>query len=424
MPRHHVRRRSPAGKTPSARRSSTPATFSHLVLERVRTRAPASDVSRGEGLASLDYEAEIAVKDAALAAFWEEARLPARPEAVVPSPRPRGYRTTSKRRAELRGRVMRLFLAERHARTDTPPFVPSPLEPREHAEIYRFLQAKLSDPTFHVVAQHLGWLIVRGSYAERAVIFNVDGLFGPLVRKLKILGRHLAEHRLPIVAAFVYVDDTESDYYLETRRPYRAMSFKNLFGPDLLRVAYGDLRLAFHPTSFCQVNESIVPQMLQLAEEMLAPRPGDRLIDLYCGFGLFAHALANRVREVIGVDAEGPSIEAAQANAKRLRHGRTRFIANRITADSLEQLPSPSGDEIVLLDPPRNGTERGMIQAIAARNPRRVVHVFCNVDEIPGALKEWEGGGYAPRRVVPLDMFPGTPNLELLIHLEPASGTE
>jgi len=421
MARHRAPQRQPAGKTPAARRTSAAAAFSRFVTERVGTRPPAPDALCGEGLAHLDYEAEIAIKEAALVSFWREARLPARPEALVLSPRPRGYRTTSKRRVELRGRVAHLFLGERRARRNTPPFLPSPLEPAEHAELYRFLQAKLSEPAFGVVAEHLGWLIVRGSYAERAVIFNVDELFGALVRKLKILGRHLAANDPPIVAAFVYVDDSESDYYLETRRPTRAMGFKKLFGPDALRVTYGDLRLGFHPTSFCQVNESIVPHMLRLADEMLEPRSGERLIDLYCGYGLFSHALADRVREVVGIDAEGPSIEAARANGRRLRRGCTRFVASRITADSIEHLPGAGGNEIVLLDPPRNGTERGVIQAIAARGPRRVVHVLCNVDQIPRALGEWAAADYAPRRVVSLDMFPGTPNLELVVQLEPVS---
>jgi tRNA/tmRNA/rRNA uracil-C5-methylase (TrmA/RlmC/RlmD family) len=423
MARQRPTQRPSARKAPAASRVSAAASFSHLVDARLGSGASAPDISPGESLAALDYGAEIAIKEAALASFWQEARLAASPEALISSPRPRGYRTTSKRRIELLGRVPYLFLAKRRARAGTPRFVPSPLEPAEHADLYRFLLAKLSEPGFRVVAEHLGWLIVRGSYRERAVIFNVDGLSGPLVRKLKILGGHLAAHRPPIVAAFVYVDDTDSDYYLETRRPYRAMSFKNLFGPDRLRVAYGDLRLSFHPTSFCQVNESIVPQMLRLADEMLEPRSSERLIDLYCGYGLFSHALAHRVHEVIGVDAEGPSIEAAQANAQRLRRGRTRFIASRITAEAIEQLPRPVGDEIVLLDPPRNGTERGVIEAIAARHPRRVVHVFCNVDEIPHALGEWAAAGYAPKRIVPIDMFPGTANLEVLAKLEPAGGT-
>jgi tRNA/tmRNA/rRNA uracil-C5-methylase (TrmA/RlmC/RlmD family) len=336
---------------------------------------------------------------------------------LVPSPRPRAYRTTSKRRVEVVDGAAHLFLGERKARRGTPVFVPSSLEPAEHAELYRFLQAKLSEPVFRIVAEHLSWLVVRGSYAERAVIFNVDTLFGPLVRKLKILGRQLADEGPSITAAFVYVDESASDYYLETRRPAGVLDFKKLFGPESLRVAYADLRLAFHPTSFCQVNESIVPKMLTLAEAMLEPRSGDRLIDLYCGYGMFSHALAGRVREITGLDAAGPSIEAARANARRLGHRSARFVTGRITPESIERLPPPTSDEIVLLDPPRAGTDRDVLESVAARRPRRVLHIFCNVDEIPAALRQWKAARYVPERIVPLDMFPGTPHLEVLIQL-------
>ncbi len=375
----------------------------------------------GEDLAPLGYATEIAVKNAALASFWRKKRLPARPDAVLASPRPRGYRTTTKRRVELVGTAAHLFLGERSAHRNTPVFIDSTLEPAEHSELYRFLQTKLSDPVFRGVAEHLSWLVIRGSYAERAVIFNVDTLNGPLVRKLKILGRHLTEYVPPVVAAFVYLDESGSDYYLEARRPAQAVDFKKLFGPESLRVTYGDLRLRFHPTSFCQVNESIVAQMLQLAGEMLEPRGNDRLIDLYCGYGMFSHAFAARVREVVGLDAAGPSIEAARANARRLRHGASRFIASRINTDAIERLAAPTRDEIVLLDPPRDGTELGVIAAIAARRPRRVLHAFCSVDEITAALGQWAAGGYVAQRVVPLDMFPGTPHLEVFIQLAPAT---
>lgn len=393
-----------------------------MVLEGMSSEQRGSPAVVGEDLAHLDYAAEIALKNAALAAFWRQARLPARPEPVVASPRPRGYRTTSKRRVALLGGSAHLFLGQRKARAGMPEFVDSPLEPVEHAELYRFLQTRLSEPAFRVVGKHLSWLVVRGSYTERAVVFNVDTLFGPLVRKLKILGRQLAAADAAPIAAYVYVDESGSDYYLEARRSTRALDFKKLFGPDSLRVTYGDLRLGFHPTSFCQVNESIVPDLLRIAGQMLEPDAGERLIDLYCGHGLFSLAFAGRVRDVVGLDAAGPSIDAARENARRLRCGATRFIAGRITAEAIERLPAPTRDEIVVLDPPRDGTEAGVIGAISARRPRRVVHVFCSVDEIPAALREWNDGGYRPARVAPLDMFPGTAHLEVLVQLEPSPG--
>ena len=289
-------------------------------------------------------------------------------------------------------------------------------------ETIRQVQAKLSEPSFAVVAAHLNWLVLRGSYAERAVIFNVDDLFGPLVRALKALARTLTDARPAVTAAYAYLDERGSDYYLESRRPGRSLDFKKLFGPETLRVRHGDLSLGFHPTSFSQINESAVPVLLELAGELLAPSRGERLIDLYCGYGLFSLALAGRVRDVIGVDAAGASVAAAKDNARRLRRGATRFLARRIAAETVEQLPAAGPDEIVLLDPPRDGVERGVIEALAARGPRGVLHVFCGVDEIPDALAAWQEGGYGVRRVAPVDLFPGTPHLEVLVYLDRSDG--
>jgi tRNA/tmRNA/rRNA uracil-C5-methylase (TrmA/RlmC/RlmD family) len=98
------------------------------------------------------------------------------------------------------------------------------------------------------------------------------------------------------------------------------------------------------------------------------------------------------------------------------------FLSKRITADALKRsLPPPSENEVVILDPPRQGTEQGIIQQIALRKPVRVLHIFCGVDEIPKELKAWNQSGYRAERVLPLDMFAGTPNLETMVLLEPKS---
>lgn len=422
MARHQPSQKPRTGDGRRAGGSSAPGLFSRLIVAQLPGGRPPTSALAGEDLAHLDYEDELALKTAALASFWRKNRLAGELGTLVASPLPRGYRTTSKRRVDVLGSAAHLFLGDRKARRDTPVFSASSLEPDEHAELYRSLQAKLSEPGFRIVAEHLGWVIVRGSYRERAVVFNIDMLTGPLVRKLKALGRHLAAGEPSVTAAFVYVDKTGSDYYLEARRPTDSLNFKKLFGPESLRVAFGDLRLSFHPTSFSQVNESIVPQMLSIAAKTLKPRSDEYLIDLYCGYGLFSLALAGRVREVVGLDAAEPSIEAARSNARRLKYRRARFNTGRISTNSVARLPMPGGDEIVVLDPPRNGTENGVIEAIAARGPRRVLHIFCSVDEIPAALRKWKAARYVPGRVVPLDMFPGTPNLEVFVELNPLAG--
>ena len=374
-------------------------------------------------LAHLDYSMELQIKDQGLMTFWKQHRLPGQPESVIRSPKARGYRTTSKRKAFLHGSTLYLLLGDKAALPKNRQyFTASPLEPKEHEIIYRFLQQKLSDPAFRLIAGHLNYLIIRGGYTEQAVIFNVDLMNGPLVRKMKLMSEHLQKLPVAVTAAFVYLDPSQSDYYLETKRPAETLHFKKLFGPDQLSATYGDCRYQFHPTSFSQINESMVETMLVRARELMAPAPDQSLLDLYCGYGLFSHYLAPAYRQVLAVDGEGPSIRAAEANSRLNKHrgGQTKFLAHRITVGYLEKLlPPPMPNEVMLLDPPRQGTLPGVIASLARRKPKKVLHIFCGVDQIPPSLKEWQANGYQARRVAPLDMFPGSANLEILVLLEP-----
>jgi tRNA/tmRNA/rRNA uracil-C5-methylase (TrmA/RlmC/RlmD family) len=174
----------------------------------------------------------------------------------------------------------------------------------------------------------------------------------------------------------------------------------------------------YAPTVFSQVNESMLPVMGEVAGGMAGH--GGRLIDLYCGYGLFSHYLAGVFGEVIGVDANAVAIEAAMRNIRlNPAQAKRTFIARDITGRSLAGVfeGRRPGAESVLLDPPHQGTAPGVIDFLALRAPQRVVHIFCNVDEIPRSLREWRRGGYQPDRIAPLDMFPGTPNLEVVVGL-------
>lgn len=374
-------------------------------------------------LLHLDYPRELQVKDQGLSLFWQQHRLSGRPEAVLASPLPRGYRTTSKRRALLQGNRLFLLFGDKAEQPGKRPFVPSPLEPSAHEAIYRFLRDKLCQPAYTLAAAHLNYLIIRGSYAEWSVIFNVDKLNGPLVHKFKLLAEHLQQLPAKVTSAFLYLDPSGSDYYLESRRPEDPLHFKKLYGSGQLTVTYGPCRYYFHPTSFSQINEAMVPVMLDKAAEILGSAGSERLLDLYCGYGLFSHFLAPRYHQVLGIDGEGPSIRAAAANGRQPGGGRAnaKFLARRITAELFADLPPASAAvaETVLLDPPRQGPLPGVIAAICRRRPRQVLHIFCGVDQIPPSLQQWHAHGYKVRRIVPLDMFPGTANLEIMISLTP-----
>ena len=124
------------------------------------------------------------------------------------------------------------------------------------------------------------------------------------------------------------------------------------------------------------------------------------------------------------MDIEGPSIRSAIANCaanptRTPRRFQSARVDRELVADSLRRTAAP---EVILLDPPRNGTSPGVIAELARRSPEKVLHVFCDVDGIPGALSDWRENGMSPERVVALDMFPGSANLEVMVLLLPSQG--
>ena len=372
-------------------------------------------------LAGLDYGLESSIKNSALADFWRQHGLPGRPQPLVGSPRPRHYRTTSKRRvqadagARRAGRGRGIFAESEEAAL---------LEAPEHAAIFAALGERLLRPEFAPLARSLNFIIIRGTYLEFQVIFNLHAMNRDVHRLLLKALDVLRGLEANVISAFLYLDPGRSPYYLEADRPRGPFPIKKLFGPERFRLRLGDQTFSVPPTSFSQVNESLLPLLLGNVRDLLAGEGRERLIDLFCGYGLFAYSLRPRYREIVAVDAATASIRAAIAMLTPAPgQARISFKVLSIARDSLAAgLPQPlaPGLEDVILDPPRRGTDPGVIRSIARRRPGRVLHLFCASEEIPEALALWRRSGYLARRIVPLDMFAGTPQLETLVLLTPA----
>ena len=226
-----------------------------------------------------------------------------------------------------------------------------------------------------------------------------------------------------MLSAFAFCDPSRSEYYFEREAPPVPVRLKKLFGPARFPLPLAGRRYGLPPTSFSQVNESMVEPLLAAVRGLLEPRQGDRLLDLYCGYGLFSHDLSDTCAEVVGLDLDRGSIQAAVDQLRFSQPaGRVTFSCRDISPESLARaLPpsAPAGRELVVLDPPRLGTAPGVISHLAGRGPAAVVHIVCGIETIPGAIADWDRSGYAVAGCAPLEMFPGTPNLETLVLLRP-----
>jgi len=425
---------------PIKRKSMLDDPFARNILMALPERPDAEGVHNGlEPLAAYPYMTEQMVKVSAFTKFWMDNNLPGEILPLIPAPKPRAYRGTTRRKVMFNGHSLMLGFGDQQAdafpKKGMMSIAESSIEPDDHHAIYELIGKKLLTKPYHELTEALNFLIIRDT-GEKAVIFNVAELNGEIVRKLKLMGEMLAKTTHKIVSAWVYHDPSRSEYYLDQKSlEPGTMRIKKLFGYDELSLTINDIKFRVSPFTFSQVNVPMMKVMVGRVRDLSNPRlksggeeesGGVRLIDLYCGYGLFSHVLADMFSEIYGIDSSKAGIESAKQlveRRKKVGHaiGSMHFKDAFITKDTVvSHLPPPDDTkEIIILDPPRQGTADGVIQAIARRKPEMVIHIFCAINEIEKAVREWKKHGYVPECTQALDMFPGTPTLETIVVLKP-----
>lgn len=402
----------------NARSGNAKGLFERTVLQRAKAAGDAA-----EPLAPISYTNELHIKNAAVIDFWKSHKLDLKPQRIAPSPLPRHYRTTTKRRVwrDKSGAISLRFADGTGTLKSN--VVESQIDVKEHHNIYNTVAAKIILPQYADLLHALSHVIVRGSMKEFTVILNVSEMNATVVRKLKLLADHIKEENPKAVSCYAYLDPTRSSYYLDQEPLEDApVRLKKLYGRDEMLITHCGTQFYVPVTAFSQVNDTIIPSFVESVRRSLSHsgKPINRLIDLYCGYGLFSFLCADLADSVIGVEQNAESIESANIMAKKRKvNSKMNFIAKSITPHFIRNyLPRPIEGESIILDPPRQGVDSELIAAIAERQPATVIHIFCNIEEVPGAIRLWKNHGYRLIKAQPLDLFAGTPHLEVVVHLE------
>ncbi len=371
--------------------------------------------------ATLDYTSEVHIKNEALRKFWNTVRAGIPLDPLVVSPRGREYRTVTKRRVFLSGKSIRLGLIHPVEEIGIRPFevLWCAIEPREHAAIYRTALDAMQNPRLLPLAEQLSYVVIKGTYTEFAVVFNVRDASATVRRAANSLSKTLTNSCKGISGVFLYQDESSPGYYMGSRGAGVHPRITRIFGKSEIQTNVLGRSFRFSPLSFSQVNLSLVESMITKARELLALKGQMMLFDLYSGYGLFALCLAQFAAGVNGLEISPASVTAALANARRQRVPNARFFRADVNVESIGRAMRRSAEaDAVILDPPRSGTAQGVIECIAARRPAKVLHIFCNIDLIRRELKRWTDCGFKPVRVIPFDMFPGTSAVEMMVLLE------
>ena len=193
-----------------------------------------------------------------------------------------------------------------------------------------------------------------------------------------------------------------------------------LSGPGFIEDTLCGVPVRLGPLSFYQVNTLAAERLYGIAADYAQLQPEDLLLDLYCGMGTIGLSMADRCRELIGVEIVPEAIESAKANAARMGiavAAKSRFFcadagkaASQLAAEGLHP-------DVIVLDPPRKGCDEATLSAVVQMSPRRVVYVSCNPSTAARDAKWLEEKGYHAEKVQPVDLFPRTKHVETVVLL-------
>ncbi|MFQ6170622.1 class I SAM-dependent RNA methyltransferase [Oryzobacter sp. R7] len=213
-------------------------------------------------------------------------------------------------------------------------------------------------------------------------------------------------------------------------------------GPDGATVTF-DRTFDVDARGFWQVHPGAAPTFLAAVMGELGVREGERVLDLYCGVGLFTAALAEAVGpsgQVVAVEADAAATDHARTNladhpqvavltarvddafgvARPVRRGPSRRTG-RPRAAARSPLVPPTAD-VVVLDPPRSGAGRGVCAEVARLRARVIVYVACDPAALARDTAALVEAGYRLDRLRAFDAFPMTHHVECVATFRPAEG--
>ncbi len=183
-------------------------------------------------------------------------------------------------------------------------------------------------------------------------------------------------------------------------------------GPELLHERAAGRSWEVSGSGFWQVHPGAGDALVGAVLDALAPRPGEQAVDLYSGVGLFSAALAERVGDsgrVVAVEGDRVAVADAQRNLADLPQ--VEHVVDRVDR-ALTNGSLGGGIDLVVLDPPRTGAKRKVVDAIADLEPRAVAYVACDPAALARDVAIFAERGFRLTSLRAFDIFPMTHHVE------------
>ena len=204
-----------------------------------------------------------------------------------------------------------------------------------------------------------------------------------------------------------------------------------LYGKDSIEDKIGELSFSISVPSFYQVNPVQTEKIYGKALEYAALTGEETVWDCYCGIGTISLFLAQKAKQVYGLEIVPEAIENAKKNAEKngLQNaeffvGAAEEVLPKWVEEQKRELSAKGADcgigdmvDVVSLDPPRKGCDEACLSAVLELSPKRIVYVSCDPGSLARDIKYLREGGYELQKWVGIDNFPRTGHVETVVLL-------
>ena len=253
-----------------------------------------------------------------------------------------------------------------------------------------------------------------GGLTEIMVVISVNG--DTIPHRERLIKRLCAVSE-DIVSIYININKEKNNTVL-------GRDNKLIYGKAAISDTLCGIRFEISPHSFYQVNPYMTERLYNKAIEYADITPEDTVLDVYCGIGTITLAAAARAKKAIGIEIVRQAIKNAKENAKNNGIGNAEFFADSAENAVPKLIEGGMRPDIVILDPPRKGSDEKTLSAVASASPKRIVYVSCNPATLARDTKYLATLGYTPVRATATDMFPHTCHVETVCLLYKLKSSE
>lgn len=246
-------------------------------------------------------------------------------------------------------------------------------------------------------------LIRRGFHSGEIMVVLVTGT--PIFPSKNNFVKELRRLHPEITTILQNINDRKTSMILGERELV-------LYGKGYIEDTLCEKTFRISAKSFYQVNPIQTELLYKKAIELAALTGKERVIDAYCGIGTIGLIASDAAKEVLGIEVNPDAVRDAIRNAKANRVKNIQFYRADAGAYMVQMAEQDMRVDVVLMDPPRAGSDEAFLSSVVKLAPERIVYISCNPETLARDLKYLRQKGYEVGKAWPYDMFPWTGHVE------------